>query len=77
MLTITLDEETGILEVIETLMSFTSTHSNYWYTDTRNWLQSSHGKQGDTPDRPMNARAIEWAKKHYLPRAKPRVARVA
>lgn len=77
MLTITLDEETGILEVIETLMTFNSTHRKYFYYDTRNWLQSAHGKQGDKPDRYMHPGDIEWVQQHYLPRAKPRVSSAA
>lgn len=63
-------ERTGdILHVTETLHGFTSIRTNHWYYDVRRWLSSSYGKEGDTPNRLMDAGAIEWVKKHYLPKA--------
>jgi hypothetical protein len=69
MLTCTLNQETGILEVQEVLMSFHKTTTRFWYYDTRKWIKSSHGKAGDTPDRIMTAEDIKWVKDNYLPKA--------
>jgi hypothetical protein len=68
MLTFKMDTDTGILEVKEVLMSFTKTQTQYWYYDTQKWLKSSHGKQGDTPDRGMTEADIQWVKQYYLPK---------
>lgn len=68
MLTFNMNQETGILEVKEVLLSFTSTRTTFWYYDTQKWLKSSHGKAGDTPDRVMSAEDIQWVKQYYLPK---------
>jgi len=67
MLKFKMDAETGILEVTEVLMSAINTQTRYWYYDTRKWLKSSHGKQGDTPDRVMTETDIQGVKQYYLP----------
>lgn len=59
---------TGILEVKQTLLSATKSIPAYWYYDTRNWLKSTHGKQGDIPDRIMYEDDIQWVKRNYLPK---------
>lgn len=69
MLTCNLNENTGILEVKEVLMSFHKTTTRFWYYDTRKWLKSSYGKAGDVPDRIMSADDIKWVKTQYLPKA--------
>lgn len=68
MLAYHLNNETGVLEVTETTMSFTDTVKRYWYYDTRKWLKSSHGKKGDTPDRVMTEVEIKWVRDYYLPK---------
>lgn len=70
MLTFDMNVETGLLEVTEVLMSATKTQTRYWYYDTTKWLQSSHGRKGDTPDRIMTDSAIAWVKQYYLPKVK-------
>ena len=57
-----------ILEVIESILFLNKTKTLYWYYDVKNWKQSSFGKKGDNPDREMTDNAIEWVKKHYLPK---------
>ncbi|KVP40017.1 hypothetical protein [Burkholderia ubonensis] len=74
MLTFKMDPTTGILEVKEVLMSFTTTQTRFWYYDTKKWLKSSHGKQGDTPDRVMTDSDIRWVKQYYLPKVQPLAA---
>jgi len=71
MLTMTMNDATGILEVKEVLMSATETRTRYWYYDTRKWLKSSHGKAGDTPDRVMTMEDIQVVKQCYLPQVQP------
>jgi hypothetical protein len=68
MLMFKMDSDTGILEVTEVLMSALKTQTRYWYYDTGKWLKSSHGKQGDTPDRIMTDADIQWVKQYYLPK---------
>ena len=58
-----------IVHVREIIHGCTKDHVQDWYFDTRNWLCSSHGCEGDTPDRPMTSEAIEWTKRHHLPNA--------
>jgi hypothetical protein len=58
------DLEGSILEVIEQTSPDKKQH---WYYDIEQWLVSSHGKQGDVPDRPMTESGIDWVRKHYLP----------
>lgn len=60
--------EGNILEVKETLMSFHDTRVSYWYYDIDKWLVSRFGKRGEAPVQPMDQSAIEWVKKHYLPK---------
>lgn len=62
-----------ILEVKETLMSFTSTEVSYWYYDIKNWKKSSHGKINDPCDRNMNRSDIIWVSKYYIPKVTPTV----
>ncbi len=58
-----------ILHVTETLMSFHDTQVSHWYYDIKNWRVSSHGREGDTPDRDMNQSSIDWCKKYHIPAA--------
>lgn len=58
----------NILHVTETLHGGTNTKVNHWYYDIQNWMKSSHGREGDIPDRKMNENDIAWVKKHYLPK---------
>ena len=58
----------NIVEVIEELIFFDKKKVLYWYYDVKNWRQSSFGKKGDSPDREMSDGAIQWVKKHYLPK---------
>lgn len=60
--------EGNILEVKETLMSFHETRVSYCYYDIDKWLVSRFGKRGEVPVHPMAPSAIEWVKKHYLPK---------
>lgn len=55
-----------ILEVIEVHHSAIDTRRYYWYYDIKNWLVSSTGKKGETPNRPMTPSAIAWVQKYYL-----------
>lgn len=77
MLTMTMNHETGVLEVREDLLSCQSTCTRYWYYDTRKWLKSTHGKAGDTPDRVMSNDDIQLVKQVYLPKAQQPVALAA
>lgn len=57
-----------ILHTVETIYSFHSTKISHWYSNLRTWECSSHGREGDTVDRPMDAASIAWTKKHYFPK---------
>jgi hypothetical protein len=69
MLTFKLDGD--ILEVHEQLHSWTNTRQRWWYYDIKNWLQSSHGRQNETPLYPMDESSIQWVKTHHLPKVLP------
>lgn len=69
MLTIKRDER-GYLEVKEEIHGWFGTKTSYWYHDTDNWLVTSFGKEGDTPDRAMVQGEIDWVKTYYLPQLK-------
>jgi hypothetical protein len=56
-----------ILHITEIIHSFRGTKTQHWYYDLKLWMVSSHGREGDTPDRKMTARAIEWTTKHHFP----------
>ncbi len=58
----------NILTVIEYRYTFKGTQTRYWYYDIEKWLVSSHGREGDKPDRTMTPSDIEWVQKHYLPK---------
>lgn len=60
--------ESGLLEVRQDIHGFYGTKTDYWYYDTENWRQSSHGKKDDPVDRKMSEDAITWVKKYYLPK---------
>lgn len=57
-----------ILHVTETICGCRDTKVSHWYTDIKNWRKSSHGREGDVPDRDMTADDIAWCKKYYLPK---------
>lgn len=56
----------GFMEVKETLLCQDTV--TFWYYDTEQWLKTSAGKEGDTPDRVCTQQDIAWAEQHYLPR---------
>lgn len=62
-----------LLEVREVVMGFTATQVRYWYYDLKNWMVSSHGKEGDKPDRAMTPKCIEWVRTHHLPKVRGKV----
>ena len=68
MLTYKMNKETMVLDVKEEIHGWHDTKVSYWYYDTKNWLKSSYGKQGDKPDREMDGASIEWVKTYYLPK---------
>lgn len=63
--------EPDLLEVIETTLSFTRTHREYWYFNTSEWLVSSFGRKDEKPTRPMTEDSITWCKKYHIPNAIP------
>lgn len=69
MLEITLNNQTKILTVKETIMSFTESKSTYWYYDIKNWKKSYTGNKDDIRMIPMLKEAIEWCKTYYIPKA--------
>lgn len=56
----------NVLEVKETIMSFTKDKVSYWYYDIKNWKKSMFGTEGEIPSVPMSAAGIDWVKKYYL-----------
>lgn len=60
--------EGDILKVVEVTMTFFDTKRRYWYYNIKDWTTSSHGREGDVPDRKMDQSSIDWATKHYLPK---------
>jgi len=58
----------NVLHVTETLHSFSKDKVSHWYYDINTWMVSSHGKEGDTPDRIMCDESIAWVRKYYLPK---------
>ena len=61
----------GVLEVREELYSIDRTQVSWWYHDLVNRVSSSHGRENDELDRPMDDDAHAWVTKHYLPLVKP------
>jgi hypothetical protein len=59
----------AILEVKESLLGWTDTKVSFWYYDVENWTRSLTGKRDEAPSEPMRPDEIDWAKKHYLPKA--------
>lgn len=57
-----------VIEVKETLFSYSANRVTHWYYNIKEWKKSSRGKEGETPDRIMNEQDINWVKKHYLPK---------
>ena len=57
-----------VLEVVESLFSWSDTKTTYWYYDIANWTVSSFGRKGDKPDRPMTEGSKSWVRKYYLPK---------
>jgi hypothetical protein len=58
--------EGDVLEIHQTILTWNKTHHQFWYYNIRTWMVSSHGRKGDTPDRPMTRLDIDWVKEHYL-----------
>ncbi len=59
----------NILHVTESILSFHDTQVTHWYYDIKKWMVSSHGREGDMPDRAMTLNAIAWCKKYHIPAA--------
>ena len=57
-----------VLHVVETINHATRTRVRHWYYDIKTWMVSSHGREGDLPDRAMTQSGIDWVRKHYLPK---------
>lgn len=72
-MTLFISEKKGILEVREETHSFFDTKYSWSYYDLANNLASSHGKQGDALDRPLDDPMKAWVEKHYVPRIAPYV----
>jgi len=67
-----------ILEVTETMMSFTSTERRYFYTDIISWESLTSPRaakqavdKGFKYRREMTDSEREWCQKHYLSKVKP------
>ncbi len=58
--------EGDVLEIHQTIHTFHKTYHQFWYYNIKTWMTSSHGRKGDTPDRPMTQPDIDWMKQHYL-----------
>lgn len=58
----------SVLHITETVHGWHDTQVRHWYHNIKTWMVSSHGKEGDTPNRPMDKAAIEWVQKYYLPK---------
>lgn len=58
----------SILHVTETTHSALKTSVRHWYYDLANWKVSSHGLEGDAPDRDMSPSGIAWVRRHYFPK---------
>jgi hypothetical protein len=57
-----------ILEVTETIHSFTKTDRTYWYFNIKTWMRSQHGRKNDSADYPMDQGSIDSVQKYYLPK---------
>jgi hypothetical protein len=57
-----------ILEVTETLHSFTDTKVSYCYYDLLHKRKSSTGKRYSVPDIPMSDNDLKWVETYYLPK---------
>lgn len=64
---LTYELDGNILHITETVHGFCRTTVRHWYYDIVNWMVSSHGREGDVPDRKMTASAIAWVRMHHLP----------
>jgi len=60
----------NMIEVKEDILSFYKTKTTYWYVDTKKWMESSHGRKNDVPDRVMTKEQVAWVKKYYIPKIK-------
>lgn len=63
-----ISEKDGVIEVREEIYGFRDTTRSWSYYDLQNRRVSSHGRQGDIPDRPMTQQTYDWALKHYVPK---------
>lgn len=68
MLSFKMDHETGVLEVTERFLSFTSTKATYWYFNVKTWHRSTLGNRNEVPRQPMRQSEIDWVKQHHLPK---------
>jgi hypothetical protein len=57
----------NILHITDVIHSFGDTKTQHWYYDLKLWMVSSHGREGDTPDRKMTPSGIDWIIKHHFP----------
>ena len=58
-----------IIEVKETLLSWSETTIRYWYYNLKTCMKSATGKKDALLNFPMDQGSIDWVKKYYLPRA--------
>lgn len=61
------------MEVREEIYGFHGTERSWFYYDMQNRRVSSHGRQGDIPDRSMDQRSYDWALKYHVPKIAPYV----
>lgn len=66
-----------LLELQDHQLSFVDTKVKFWYFDLEKRLVSSHGREGDTPDRPMGDERWSWVQEHYIPLAQKQAAEAA
>ena len=57
----------NILEVKETILSWTEDRVSYWHYDIVNWMDNANGKR-EPLDRKMSQVSIDWVRKYYLPK---------
>lgn len=60
--------DTGVLEVIDSQLSFKSTKVTYWYFNLRIWVKSKLGVKDEPPSERMTQEQIDWVRKHYVPK---------
>ena len=57
-----------ILEVVETVYTYTETQKSYWYYDIKSWRKSITGRQYAPIVMDIEKNQIEYIKKNYFPK---------